>query len=352
MNPTDVFGHPDFDDHEQVVFCRDPETGLSAIIAVHDTRLGPAMGGCRMWPYASEAAALGDALRLARGMSLKNALAELPAGGGKAVILGDPRSGKTPGLLRRFGRFVHGLHGTYVTAEDVGITVADVAEIARETSWVTGVGAGEGGPGGDPAPWTALGVFEGLKAAVASHLGRDDLDGLRVAVQGLGSVGSALCGLLHAAGARLMVADVVPERVDAACRAWGAEATAPDRILLEAVDVVAPCALGAVLTAGVVEGLRASIVAGAANNQLERPACGVRLAERGVCYAPDYLVNAGGIISVAAEYGRRWEAASVRAAVLAIGPRLASVLSEAERTGRRPEQVAEAWALERLRAAA
>ena len=244
-----VFDHLEFRDHEQVLFCSDAGTGLEAIIAIHSTRLGPAMGGCRMWPYAGEDQALTDALRLSHGMSLKNALAGLAAGGGKAVIIGDPRTAKTPALLRRFGRFVAGLHGAYVTAEDVGIThstnVAHMTHMGREMdttlfvkngACVTGLGrrtATGAEAGGDPSPWTALGVFEGLKAAVTFRLGRNDLDGVRVAVQGLGSVGTGLCRLLHDAGAQLWVADLDPARVVAAQASFGAVAVEAKHILLQ-----------------------------------------------------------------------------------------------------------------------
>ena len=291
---TAVFDHPDFDAHEDVVFAHDPATGLRAIIAIHDTTLGPALGGCRIRDYASDDAALADVLRLSRGMSYKAALAGLPLGGGKAVILTAPGRPKTPAMMRAMGRAVERLGGRYVTAEDVGSTVADMDEVAKATAHV----GGRAGDGGDPSPFTARGVFLCLEAAVRHRLGRD-LAGVHVALKGLGHVGFALAGFLHAAGARLTVADIDAGRVAEAKRAFGAAVAPVEAIAALGADVFAPCALGGDLCAAAIPRLGAGIVCGAANNQLATAEDDIRLARRGVLYCPDYLVNAGGVISVA-----------------------------------------------------
>lgn len=299
-----VFSHPEFDDHEQVMFCRDAASGLRAIIAIHDTRLGPALGGCRMWPYPSEDAALTDVLRLARGMSYKSALAGLELGGGKSVIIGDPRRDKSEALWRAFGRFLDSLGGRYIAAEDAGTSVADLKQVALETRHVAGIAdkpAGDGVRSGDPSPVTARGVFIGLQATVEQRLGRSDLAGLRVAVQGLGSVGYRLAEQLHEAGARLWVTDLYPERVARAVAELGAEAVEAEAIYDLEVDVFAPCALGAVINDDTIPRLRAPVIAGAANNQLAEPRHGEALMERGILYAPDYVINAGGVIDIALE---------------------------------------------------
>lgn len=302
-----VFSHPEFDGHERVVFVHDAESGLEAIIAVHDTTLGPALGGCRLWRYPSEAEALTDVLRLSRGMTYKSALAGLPLGGGKSVILADGRAlrrepKRAEALFRAFGRAVEQLGGLYTAAEDVGTSVADLELVGQETAHVAGVAAGQAG---DPSPYTAYGVFRGLQAAVEYRLGRKDLKGLRVAVQGLGHVGAGLCEHLAEAGARLIVADLDAERVRQVAERHGAERERPETILAANCDVVAPCALGAVLNDETIAALKASVVAGAANNQLAEPRHGELLRRKGVLYAPDYLVNAGGIIAIAYEAGRR-----------------------------------------------
>src|SRR6267154_1699722 len=267
----EIFDLREFDGHELIVFGHDPATSLRAIIAIHSTALGPAAGGCRMWPYATTAEAVCDVLRLSRGMSYKNALAGVPFGGGKAVIIGESRKAKTPELFEAFGRLVDSLGGRYVTAEDVGTTSTDMASVARATRHVAGLGRAPGEAGGDPGPKTALGVYLGIKAAVRFRLGRQDLQdlqGLRVAVQGLGGVGYHLCALLAAAGAQLRVADVRPAVVHRVCEELRATAVPVEEVLAEEVDVLAPCALGAVLTAQSIPRLRARIIAGAANNHL------------------------------------------------------------------------------------
>lgn len=327
---------------EAVVRLGDPETGLTGVIVIHSTRLGPAAGGCRFLDYPSDAAALTDALRLAEGMSYKNALAGLPLGGGKAVIRRPAGTFVRAALFRAFGRAVAALDGRYITAEDVGTRVEDMLSVADATVHVAGLPATQGAPGGDPSPWTALGVFKAMEVAVRRRLGAE-LGDVTVAVQGLGQVGFALCEMLHQAGARLIVAE---PRSDVAARAaarFGAEIM-NSRALLEArADVLAPCALGGVLTAESVARLRAQVVCGAANNQLATPAQGAELADRAILYAPDYLVNAGGIINVAAEY-LGWDAADACARVERIGARLSDVLDFAEANAIAPYEAADAIA--------
>jgi leucine dehydrogenase len=344
---VDIFEAREFDAHELVIFGHDAPTGLKAIVAIHSTTLGPAAGGCRMWPYASQAEAVADVLRLSRGMSYKNAMAGLPFGGGKAVIIGDSRTVKTPELLAAFGRMVDSLRGRYVTAEDVGTTTADMAHVARTTRYVAGLGRAPGVAGGDPAPKTALGVFLGLKAAVKFRLGRDDLAGLTVAVQGVGGVGYHLCGLLAAAGARLKVADVLATAVARVCDEFHAVPVPPVGVLEEEADVLAPCALGAVLNARTIARLRAPVIAGAANNQLAQAQDGEALRAAGVLYAPDYVINAGGIISVAREYYGGTEAQVIED-IQGIPARLTEIFERARRENRPTSDVADRMARERL----
>jgi leucine dehydrogenase len=292
-----VFSHREFDNHQQVAFFKDNKTGLRAIIAVHNTNLGPALGGCRMWSYATDEEALTDVLRLSRGMTYKSALANLSLGGGKAVIIGDPRTEKSDDLLYAMGDFIEGLGGRYITAEDSGTSVADLLKMAQRTSFVSGVDQASD-HGGDPSPSTAYGVFVSLREAVAYKLGRSNLDGLRVAIQGLGNVGYRLAEYLHKAGAELFVTDIVQANVDRAVRELKATAVSGDKIFSLDVDVFAPCALGAAINDQSIEQLKAPIIAGAANNQLATPTHGQILHDRGVLYTPDYVVNAGGIIDV------------------------------------------------------
>ncbi len=297
-----IFSNTDFDAHEAVhAFC-DAASGLKGFIALHSTALGPGFGGCRMWAYETEDAALRDALRLSRGMSYKNALAGLDYGGGKAVIIADPRLDKTEALFEAFGDVVENLNGRYVTAEDVGIKVEDMQIVGRRTEHVSGIEKDGRMAGGDPSPKTALGVFQGLRAAVAFKLGREDLTGLRVAVQGVGNVGYNLCKLLHGAGAKLVVADVYEPNLERARSEFGAEVASPDAILFADAEVLAPCALGGALSEETIPDIKATVIAGAANNQLARELDGERLKDRGILYAPDYVVNSGGIITVASEY--------------------------------------------------
>lgn len=296
----DVFSAKDFAGHEQVVFSHDAATGLRAIIAIHNTARGPALGGCRMWPYATEADALTDALRLSRGMSYKSALAELPLGGGKSVIIGDSRKDKTPELMKAMGRAVERVGGRYIVAEDVGTSTADMAHIRTNTRFVAGLSPEQGGSG-DPSPSTAWGVFLGIQQAVRFKLGQDDLRGLRVAVQGLGNVGQHLCHLLHEAGAKLIVSDIRPEFVQKMVEAYGAIAVLPESIYSVEADVFAPCALGAVVNDQTMGLFKFKIIAGSANNQLAEARHGQLLMDKGILYAPDYAINAGGVINVGYE---------------------------------------------------
>jgi leucine dehydrogenase len=344
---VEIFDMREFDGHELVVFGHDVPTGLRAIIAIHSTVLGPAAGGCRMWPYAGTTEAVADVLRLSRGMSYKNAMAGLEFGGGKAVILADPRK-KTPELLEAFGRFVDSLAGRYVTAEDVGTTTADMTNVARATRFVAGLGRAPGEAGGDPGPKTALGVFLGIKAAVKFRLGRADLGGVTVALQGAGGVGYHLAGLLAAEGAQLRVADVRPAAVQRVCDEFRARAVPVEQVLFEDVDVLSPCALGAVLTAHSMPRLRARIVAGAANNQLAQGQDGGGLPAAGILYAPDYVINAGGIISVSREYRGGATEAQVIADIQAIPVRLTEIFERARRENRTTNAVADQMARERL----
>ncbi len=326
MAPWD---YPDFDQHEGVHFFRDAASGLSAIIAIHSTKLGPAAGGCRYWTYAKSNEAITDALRLSRGMSYKNAMAGLPMGGGKAVILADPAGAKTPALLAAFGRAVESLGGRYVTAEDVGISDADMVQISGQTKHVSGLPvSGAGDAGGDPGPFTAMGVYLGVKAAVKHGLKRDDVRGVHVAVQGVGSVGGGLARLLAKDGARLTLADVDIARAEALAAELGGEAVPADLILTVEADVVSPCALGAILTADTIAALRSPIVAGGANNQLSTPEDGWRLHARGITYAPDYVINAGGIINVGLEYLGHGDRAEVEKRIAEIPGRLDQIWHE------------------------
>jgi leucine dehydrogenase len=294
----EVFESMDQYGHEQVVFCYDEASGLKSIIAIHDTSLGPALGGCRMWPYASEEEALRDVLRLSRGMTYKNAAMGLNLGGGKAVIMADPRRDKTEVLLRAFGRFVHTLAGRYITAEDVGTTVQDMAVVRYETPYVAGLGE----KSGDPSPATAFGVWRGMKACARWVWGSESLRGKRVAVQGVGKVGAVLARHLRDEGARLIVTDVDSERARALGAELGGEVVDPDAIYDVACDIFAPCALGAVINDDTVMRLRCRVIAGSANNQLAEPRHGHALEERGILYAPDFVINGGGVTNVSDEF--------------------------------------------------
>ena len=284
--------------HEQLVFCYDKTTGLRAIIGIHDTTLGPALGGLRMWPYEREEDAITDVLRLARGMTYKNSAMGLNMGGGKAVLWGDPRTDKSEELFRAFGKFVQSLGGRYITAEDVGTTVEDLNFILMETEHA----AGRAEVSGDPSPVTAYGVFMGIKACGKKVFGTEDLKGRKIAVQGLGKVGYHLCEHLRDAGAELIVTDIHPEAVERAKQQLGATAVAPDEIYGVECDIFSPCALGAILNDDTIPQLKCRIVAGSANNQLKEPRHADMLRERGILYAPDFVINGGGVINVAEEY--------------------------------------------------
>ena len=336
-----VFSSIAFDDHERVVFCRDRSVGLSAIIAVHSTVLGPSAGGTRQWSYASDDEALYDVLRLSQGMSYKNAMAGLKFGGGKAVIMKTPDFAASDELYARFGDFVEDLNGDYITAEDVGMSPQIMQTIATRTKYVTGLPTSGGKAGGDPSPKTAYGIFGGIEAAVRFKLGRDELKGTSVAVQGVGNVGYHLCRLLHDAGATLTVADIDQAKVRRVCDEFGAKTVSLDEILFCDVDLLAPCALGAVLTKESIPRLRAKIVAGAANNQLETPEDGQRLADADILYAPDYVINGGGIINVACEYSGDVDDAGVMELVRQIGPRLTGIFEESASSGKLSSEIAD-----------
>lgn len=339
-----VFDHPEFAQHESLHYVLDPDSGLKAIIAIHSTALGPAAGGCRRWQYANDEDALTDALRLSRGMTYKNAIAGLKFGGGKSVILADDAVPKTPELFRAFGRAVDALGGRYVTAEDVGCSVEDMRYVNEETRYVSGLPKSGDSAGGDPSPLTAYGVFLGLQAAVRNRLRKDSLEGIRVAVQGVGHVGLHLCRLLHEAGAKLVVADVNREHLQQARDELPVAEVSPNELLYSDVDVLAPCALGNILTSVTIPKLRAKVIAGAANNQLATEADGARLAEHGILYAPDYVINAGGIVNVAHEYYGDSSEEKVRADVARIPERLDAIFAKAEATGQPTNVIADEWA--------
>ncbi|MBW8348058.1 branched-chain amino acid dehydrogenase [Bacillus sp. IITD106] len=296
-------------DYEQLLFCQDAQSGLKAIIAIHDTSLGPALGGTRMWTYENEEAAIEDALRLARGMTYKNAAAGLNLGGGKTVIIGDPKKDKNEEMFRAFGRFIQGLNGRYITAEDVGTTVQDMDIIHEETNFVTGISPAFGSSG-NPSPVTAYGCYVGMKAAAKEAFGSDSLEGKTVAVQGVGNVAFELCRYLHEEGASLIVTDINKDAVNRAVEAFQAKAVEPNDIYSVEADVFSPCALGAVINDETIPQLKVKVIAGSANNQLKDTKHGDKIHEMGIVYAPDYVINAGGVINVADElYGYNKERA-------------------------------------------
>ena len=341
---TTPWAYSDFDAHEALHFVTDAKSGLRAIIALHSTHLGPAAGGTRMWHYADDRDALTDALRLSRGMSYKNAMAGLPLGGGKAVILADANRTKTPQMLAAFGRAVDRLGGNYVTAEDVGMSVADMIAIREQTRFVAGLPVAGGEVGGDPGPHTSLGVFLGIKAAVRRALGKDSLAGLHLALQGAGSVAGGVARLAAAEGARLSIADVDAMRAQKLAAETDGRVVPADAILGLDADVLSPCALGAILTETTIAALKVPIVAGGANNQLETREDGARIQARGILYAPDYVINAGGIINVSTEYLDDGDAGLVRQRIDAIPGRLETIWAEAAATGSNPAAVADAMA--------
>jgi leucine dehydrogenase len=341
---TTPWGLPDFDAHEEIHFIDNAKCGLKAIIAVHSTHLGPAAGGCRLWHYAEDGDALVDALRLSRGMSYKNAMAGLPLGGGKAVILADEQHSKTPDMLHGFGKAVDHLCGRYVTAEDVGMSVADMIEVRRSTQFVAGLPNSGSDVGGDPGPHTSLGVFLGIKAAVSRALGKDSLKGLHIALQGAGSVATGVA--LHAAaeGAKLSIADVDEAKAHKLADAAGGKTVRAEDILGIEADVLSPCALGAIFTEQSIAALKVPVIAGGANNQLATAADGERLHQRGILYAPDYVINAGGIINVCTEFLGDGDSTLVRHRIEGIPVRLEQIWAESAASGRDPAAVADAMA--------
>jgi leucine dehydrogenase len=334
-------------DHEQVVFCQDREPGLRAIIAIHSTRLGPALGGTRFYPFPSESEALADVLRLARAMSYKSAAAGLDFGGGKAVIIGDPRRDRTEPLLRSYARFVNSLGGRYVTTEDVGVTVADMNLIREETPHVTGAAVELGGSG-DPSEATGWGVFCAMRMLARRLWDADSLEGRHVAIQGVGKVGTFVAGHLAADGCGLTVADVSPESADRAASRHGAAVVPTDEIHRVECDIFSPCALGGAVNPSTIPELRCEAVAGCANNQLASPESADLLAQRGILYAPDYIVNAGGVINIAYEVGRRYDRDAAFAHVARIAETLHRVIDLAHAAGITTAEAADRIAEERL----
>lgn len=340
-----VFSSPSFDHHELVTFTEHQESGLRAIIAVHNTNLGSAVGGCRMYPYASDDHALEDVLRLSRGMTYKSALAGLPMGGGKAVIIGDPRTQKTPALLQAMGDFIDAQGGRYVTAEDSGTGVADMKIIAQRTRHVSGVDASQSF-GGDPSPFTALGIYYGIQAALQHKFGSADMQGVRIALQGAGAVGRYLAKRLIDQGAEVFVADINQDNL-ARVVALGATPIASDDIIAHDVDVLAPCAMGAVLNDQTIPSIKAKIIAGGANNQLADLRHGDALRELGILYAPDFIINAGGIIEI--HHQRKATADQSEAHIAGIGRTLAQVFELSDAQNRSTVQVAEQLAEDKFR---
>jgi leucine dehydrogenase len=338
--------------HEAIHQFYDPKTGLKAIIAIHSTALGPAAGGCRMWQYASEDDAVTDVLRLSRGMTYKNAMAGLPLGGGKAVILSNPDIPPSDELFSAFGRCVDSLGGVYITAEDVGVTVDNMHTVKQVTNFVAGLPPVNGAAGGDPSPWTADGVFLGLQAAVKHRLGLDSLDGLSVAVQGVGKVGYDLCRQLHAAGAQLTVSDVNQNNLSRVQTDFGARAVAPEQILFQDVDVLSPCAMGAILDENSIADIKACVIGGAANNQLATEKDGQRLFDRKILYAPDYVINGGGIISVSLEYMGNKPESEVREQIALIPGRLGDIFVAADKQSTPTDVIADLMAEQKVADAA
>jgi leucine dehydrogenase len=310
INP--VFGQLSFDNHEQIVFCNDKDTGLKAIIGIHNSIMGPALGGTRMWNYDNEYEALNDVLRLSRGMTFKSAISGLNLGGGKAVIIGDAKTQKTPELMRKFGSFIHSLSGRYITAEDVGMETRDMDLVRDVTPYVTGISENRGGSG-NPSPVTAFGVYLGMKAAAKFKFGSDNLSGKKILVQGIGHVGQTLVEYLVKEGAQVFISDIHQDKMEVVAAKYGAKIFAGDDVYSADVDIYAPCALGATINDQTIYKLNAKVIAGAANNQLENESThGQILKDRGIVYAPDFLINAGGIINVYSEIAKYDKAESMR----------------------------------------
>ncbi len=341
-----VQNHPDFDNHERVVFWEDRKTNLKAVIAVHNTALGPALGGLRMWPYAGMDEALTDALRLARGMTYKSALANLPLGGGKAVIIGDPRSGKSRGLLLSMAEFINTLGGRYVSAEDSGTCVEDMKVMARRTPWVAGI-SDKATHGGDPSPSTAYGTYVGLKTAVKHRLGDSSLCGCKIAIQGVGNVGYHLAALLAEAGAELYVSDIQEHNANRTADAFGAKIVCPAEIHQLDVEVYSPCAMGGAINNRTISQFKAPVIAGAANNQLCNGSHGQQLHKRNILYAPDFAINAGGIIDIAYRQQNTCEAA-LTAHIDAIADTLDDIFQHSAADDTPPHQIANLLAEQRF----
>jgi leucine dehydrogenase len=346
-----LFDSPDFEGHEGVHAFFDEKTGLKSIVAIHSTARGPAAGGCRMWDYASSEAALTDALRLSRGMSYKNAMADLDFGGGKAVIIGDSRSQKTPELFEAFGRAVDSLNGRYWTAEDVGVSPADLESTRKTTRFVAGL-EGHAAASGDPSPVTAEGVFRGVRLCVERALNRD-LNGVHVAIQGVGHVGAYLAQKLHAAGAVLTIADVNQAALNEVAEKTGATIVPADAIFDVEADVFAPCALGGAISAATLPRLKVKVIAGGANNQLADAMIGQTVFDRGILYAPDYVINGGGIINVAAEIraleaGGAFDGAWVAGKLDRLAQTLGEVIDQSTREKRPANLVADEIARARI----
>jgi leucine dehydrogenase len=342
----EIFQYMEKYDYEQLVFCQDKASGLKAIIAIHDTTLGPALGGTRMWTYENEESAIEDALRLARGMTYKNAAAGLNLGGGKTVIIGDPKKDKNEEMFRAFGRYIQGLNGRYITAEDVGTTEEDMDIIHDETDFVTGISP-VFGSSGNPSPVTAYGVYRGMKAAAKEAFGSDSLEGKVVAVQGVGNVAYNLCRHLHEEGARLIVTDINKEAVERVVHEFGARAVDPADIYSQECDIYSPCALGATINDETLPVLKAKVIAGAANNQLKETRHGDLIHQKGIVYAPDYVINAGGVINVADElYGYNKDRALKK--VEGIYNNIERVIAISKRDGIPTYQAADRLAEERI----
>ncbi len=344
-----VYDAPDFDGHRQVSWFCDKETGLKAIIAVHDLTLGPALGGCRMYPYADEDAAVADVLRLSRGMTYKAAMAGVKLGGAKSVIIGNPHTDKTSELMLAMGRAIDQMGGRYIAGEDIGTNTTDMRNFRENTRYVSCVDVADGGYG-DPAPLTALGVFQSIRAGARYRWGSDDLHGRTVALQGVGNVGFVLAGMLAEAGAKLTVCDTHQANLDRAVQTYQADVMDPAMIHAAEVDIYAPCAIGATLNDQTIPDIRAAVIAGAANNQLARPHHGDRLREAGILYVPDYISNGGGLISCAAEwYGT--ERDQITPDVLRIEETVTHVLKEADARNIATSVAADQMAQERIEAA-
>lgn len=342
----EIFKKMEEHDYEQLVFCQDKNSGLKAIICIHDTTLGPALGGTRMWNYETEEEAIEDAIRLGRGMTYKNAAAGLNLGGGKTVIIGDPLKDKNEEMFRAFGRFIQGLNGRYITAEDVGTTVADMDLIHEETDFVTGISPAFGSSG-NPSPVTAYGCYIGMKAAALEAFGDDSLEGKTVTVQGVGNVAYTLCEYLHKEGANLIVTDINKDAVQRAVDNFGATAVEPNDIYAQEADIFAPCAMGAIINDDTIPQLKVKVVAGSANNQLKEERHGDELEARGIVYAPDFVINSGGVINVADElYGYNNERAMKR--VETIYDSISRIFAISKRDGIPSYQAADRMAEERI----